>query len=68
MKTYPEKYCYICTYPLQTDSALRKLYIKDAFLDYKKPIQIFDDGNYKLSIKIDEEGRIDKFVYKRPVG
>lgn len=64
MKHSTKKYCYICTYSLPNNSFLRKLSIKNISLDIDKPIQIFIDNTYELSTKVDQDRKLDQFIYK----
>ncbi|MCY7362993.1 MAG: hypothetical protein LH629_13160, partial [Ignavibacteria bacterium] len=64
MQNLTKKYCFIYPYKLPLDSVLRRIYIKNEVSDYSEPIHVFDNGRYNLSIKIDQDKKLDEFIYR----
>jgi hypothetical protein len=64
MQNLTKKYCFIYPYKLPLNSVLRRIYIKNEVSDYSEPIQVFDNGRYNLSIKIDQDKKLDEFIYR----
>jgi len=64
MAIITKKYCFIYTCRLSPNSVLRKIHIVNEAIDYKSPIQIFDNDRYSLSIRIDQHKSLDELIYK----
>jgi len=64
MQNLTKKYCFIYPYKLPLNSDLRGIYIKNEISDYSEPILVFDNGRYNLSIKIDQDKKLDGFIYR----